>query len=152
MIKKIKEIFSTTIDLARVIPVTKAKLPDNDDFESMGLVLEETAAKYPNHIMIIFEGEEITWSEFNGKTNALARAMLDRGVKKGDGVAVIMENRIEMLLSIFALQKIGAIAGLVNPGLVGIQLAHCINLTGSVKCFAGEEIISWTHRKLEISS
>ena len=47
-----------------------------------------------------------------------------------------------MLLSIFALQKIGAIAGLVNPGLVGIQLAHCINLTGSVKCFAGEEIIS----------
>ena len=142
MINKIKEIFSTTIDLARVIPVTKAKLPDNDDFESMGLVLEETAAKYPNHIMIIFEGEEITWSEFNGKTNALARAMLDRGVKKGDGVAVIMENRIEMLLSIFALQKIGAIAGLVNPGLVGIQLAHCINLTGSVKCFAGEEIIS----------
>ena len=142
MINKIKEIFSTTIDLARVIPVTKAKLPDNDDFESMGLVLEETAAKYPNHIMIIFEGEEITWSEFNGKTNALARAMLDRGVKKGDGVTVIMENRIEMLLSIFALQKIGAIAGLMNPGLVGIQLAHCINLTGSVKCFAGEEIIS----------
>ena len=90
MINKIKEIFSTTIDLARVIPVTKAKLPNNDDFESMGLVLEETAAKYPNHIMIIFEGEEITWSEFNGKTNALARAMLDRVVKKGVGVGVIM--------------------------------------------------------------
>ena len=45
MIKTIKEIFATTRDLARVIPVTKAKLPDNDDFESMGLILEKTAEK-----------------------------------------------------------------------------------------------------------
>ena len=140
MIKTIKEIFATTRDLARVIPVTKAKLPDNDDFESMGLILEKTAEKYPDHTMIIFEGKEITWSEFNKQTNALGRAMLERGVKQGDGVAVIMENRIEMLVSIFALQKIGAIAGLVNPSLVGSQLAHCIRLTKSVKCFAGEEI------------
>ena len=60
MIKTIKEIFATTRDLARVIPVTKAKLPDNDDFESMGLILEKTAEKYPDHAMIIFEGKEIT--------------------------------------------------------------------------------------------
>ena len=92
MIKTIKEIFATTRDLARVIPVTKAKLPDNDDFVSMGLILEKTAEKYPDHKMIIFEGKEITWSEFNKQTNALGSAMLERGVKQGDGVAVIMEN------------------------------------------------------------
>ena len=78
MINKIKEIFSTTIDLARVIPVTKAKLPDNDDFESMGLVLEETAAKYPNHIMIIFEGEEITCLNLMEKpTHLLAQCLIE---------------------------------------------------------------------------
>jgi acyl-CoA synthetase (AMP-forming)/AMP-acid ligase II len=47
-----------------------------------------------------------------------------------------------MLVAILACQKIGAIAGMVNPALTGPQLAHCINITDSVKCLAGEEIFN----------
>ena len=139
-ISNVKEVFRVISDVARALPVVLAKLPESDEAASLGLVLEETVARHPDNIMIIFEDREITWGEFNQLTNQLARALLDRGVVRGDCVAVIMENRIEMLVAILACQKIGAIAGMVNPALTGPQLAHCINITDSVKCLAGEEI------------
>ena len=139
-ISNVKEVFRVISDVARALPVVLAKLPESDEAASLGLVLEETVARHPDNIMIIFEDREITWGEFNQLTNQLARALLDRDVVRGDCVAVIMENRIEMLVAIMACQKIGAIAGMVNPALTGAQLAHCINITDSVKCLAGEEI------------
>ncbi|MDB2664839.1 AMP-binding protein, partial [Porticoccaceae bacterium] len=141
-ISNVKEVFRVMSDVARALPVVLAKLPESDEAASLGLVLEETVARHPDNIMIIFEDREITWGEFNQLTNQLARALLDRGVVRGDCVAVIMENRIEMLVAILACQKIGAIAGMVNPALTGPQLAHCINITDSVKCLAGEEIFN----------
>jgi citronellyl-CoA synthetase len=138
----IKEIFRVLSDVVRVLPVTLAKQPASDDAVSIALVFEATVARQPNSNMIVFEGREITWGDFNELANTLAHALIDRGVKRDDCVAVIMENRIEMLACIIALQKIGAIAGMVNSGLVGAQLAHCINVTKSVKCLAGEEIFS----------
>ena len=136
----IKEVFRVIADVARALPVVMAKLPASDDAASIALVFEDTVARHSDRNMIVFEGREITWGAFNQLANSLAHALLDRGIKRQDCVAVIMENRIEMLASIIALQKIGAIAGMVNPGLVGAQLAHCINVTKSVKCLAGEEI------------
>ena len=137
-----KEVFRVISDVARALPVIVAKLPENDDPACLAMVLEETVARHPDSNMIIFEGREVTWGEFNKLSNSLAHALIARGVNRGECVAVIMENRIEMLAGIMALQKIGAIAGLVNPSLTGTQLAHCINITESVKCLAGEEIFS----------
>ena len=135
-----RETLRVVSDVARALPVLLAKLPESNDPASIAMVLEETVARQPDRNMIVFEGREVSWGEFNQLTNSLAHALVERGVKRGDCVAVIMENRIEMLAGTMALQKIGAIAGMVNPGLVGAQLAHCINITKSVKCLAGEEI------------
>ena len=137
-----KETLRVISDVARALPVLLTKLPESDDPASIAMVLEDTVARQPDRNMIVFEGKEVTWGEFNQLANSLAHALIDRGVKRGDCVAVIMENRIEMLAGIMALQKIGAIAGMVNPGLVSAQLAHCINITKSVKCLAGEEIFA----------
>ncbi|MDA0796575.1 MAG: long-chain-acyl-CoA synthetase [Proteobacteria bacterium] len=138
----IREFFRVVADVARVIPVTLAKQPAMDDPASIAMVFEDTVKRYPDRNMLVFEGREVSWSEFNELSNSLAHALIARGVKRDDCVSVIMENRIEMLASIMAVQKIGAIAGLVNPGLVGAQLVHCMNVTNSVKCLAGEEIFN----------
>ena len=65
-----------------------------------------------------------------------------RGISRGDCVSVIMENRIEMLACNMALQKIGAIASLINNALTGAQLAHCVTISESVACLVGEEVYS----------
>jgi len=61
-------------------------------------------------------------------------------VQRGDTVAVVIENRIELLCSIVALAKLGAVAGLINTGLTDRPLAHCIHTIESKKCLVGEEL------------
>jgi citronellyl-CoA synthetase len=53
----------------------------------------------------------------------------------------MMENRIEFLVTITALSKLGATAALLNTNLVGRALAHCMKITDSRLCIFGEERI-----------
>ena len=58
--------------------------------------------------MLLFEGRKWTYSEFNAEVNQLAHLLAARGVKQGDSVAVLMENRAEFILVLLALAKLGA--------------------------------------------
>ena len=68
--------------------------------------------------------------------------MHDQGVKRGDVVSIMMENRIEYLAILVGLNKLGAVSGLLNSNLGGNSLIHCINVTGSSKCIVGEECMT----------
>ena len=50
-----------------------------------------------------------------------------------------MENRPSFVVSLLALNKIGAIAVLINTSLTGDPLIHCINSSDSIKCIFGAE-------------
>ena len=53
-----------------------------------------------------------------------------------------MENRPNYIISILALNKIGAIGVLINTSLTGNPLIHCINSSDSKKCIVGAELAS----------
>ena len=109
--------------------------------------LEQQAAKQPNNTMLIFEGRSLTWREFNEEANQYAHAFLELGLKKGDTVALMMENRIEFLSVLIGLSKIGVVAGLINHNLSGNPLVHCIKEINAKKVIYGEEV---THVIAEI--
>lgn len=138
----IREVARVTREFAKLLPILSYKLLENEDRESIATIFEETVERCADSTMIVFEGRELSWSEFNALANQMAHALQDSGVQHGDCVAVIMENRVEMLAGIVALFKLGATAGLINNGLTGRQLAHCIETVGSVKCLVGEEVFS----------
>ena len=60
-------------------------------------------------VAILFEGEEITYSDLQRRTNRLGNAFDDLGVESGDRVFVRFPNRPEYVVACLALQKIGAI-------------------------------------------
>ena len=67
-------------------------------------------AKYrPDHLAVVFEDQRLTWLEFNKSINRLANALLDLGIKKGDKVATILPNCLELLETYWACGKIGAV-------------------------------------------
>ncbi|KRO91192.1 MAG: hypothetical protein ABS24_04610, partial [SAR92 bacterium BACL26 MAG-121220-bin70] len=76
----IREFFRVVADVARVIPVTLAKQPAMDDPASIAMVFEDTVKRYPDRNMLVFEGREVSWSEFNELSNSLAHALIARGV------------------------------------------------------------------------
>ena len=118
------------------------KPPADDRKKSLGLMFQTTAAKYSNKSAIVCGDSELTWGQFNALTNQYAHSLKSQGVARGDCVAVLIENRTELLCSIFALAKIGATAGLVNTGLTDRPLAHCISIVESKKCLVGQELLA----------
>jgi citronellyl-CoA synthetase len=140
-VASIKEVFNVIRDFLPIASyVARYQPPKDTDKISMGLIFQQTASRYPDRTAIIFEGQELSWSQFNTLTNRFAHGLKHLGVKRGDTVALLMENRIEMLASILALAKLGATAGLINTSLIGKPLIHCISITDSNKCLFGAEL------------
>jgi len=76
----------------------------------MGDGLRRNAWKFPLKIAARDKFRETTYAKLNARVNRLANGLLAIGVRRGDGVALSVGNRIEHLEIIFATAKIGALA------------------------------------------
>ena len=140
MFKKIKEFFRVLAELKYIIPLLKYKFPDPDDNESLAHSFEKTVEEFGNNNFIFFEDESWSYSETNKAANSLANKLVEDGVTHSDRVVLFMENRPDFIISILALNKIGAIGVLINTSLTGKPLIHCINSSDSKKCIVGAEL------------
>ena len=103
-------------------------------------VIEQLARDKPDNVAIYGEdGSTLTYREWNERANRYARWALATGVKRGDAVALLMENRPEYLVAWLGIVKIGAIAALINTNLTGMGLAHSLNISGADHAIIGAE-------------
>lgn len=108
--------------------------------DCIGAMVERTADEHPDRLALIFEGQRLTWREFNALANRYARVFQAEGLTRGDAVSVLMENRVEFLATVIGLNKLGVTASLINTNLRGRPLTHCVQITGSKKCVVGAEL------------
>src|SRR5210317_1208063 len=101
--------------------------------------VEATAHKFADRKAVIFEGKTRTWQQLNEHANRYAASFKALGLKRGDTVSLIMENRIEFLATLIGLNKLGVTAALINTNLTGRALIHCMSITNSRMCVFGEE-------------
>ena len=71
---------------------------------------------------------EITWNVFNEKANRFANLLLERGVKKGDKVAILLMNCLEWLPIYFGILKTGALAVPLNFRYSADEIQYCLDL------------------------
>ena len=71
---------------------------------------------------------EITWNVFNEKANRFANLLLERGVKKGDKVAILLMNCLEWLPIYFGILKSGALAVPLNFRYSAEEIQYCLDL------------------------
>lgn len=112
----------------------------DENLDNLPLHLAKTAADFPNKTAIIFEDREITWGELDERVSRIAQSLQDRGVKAGDTVSLLMDNRIEFVENIFGIMRAGASASLINTNLRGPQLIHCISVTKAKALIFGAEL------------
>jgi len=75
----------------------------------LGEILRINAFKYPNKLAIKDINRSLTNKEFDVRTNKLANGLLKRGLRKGDKIAVLMNNRVEFMEIYGAAAKAGFI-------------------------------------------
>lgn len=101
--------------------------------------LEERAVDAATRPFIIFEDRTISFGEMNAWANRVAHAALAFGLKRGDVVALMMENRPEFLMVWLGLAKVGIITALLNTAARDRVLKHALGQTGARALIFGTE-------------
>ena len=71
---------------------------------------------------------EMTWEDFNRKSNRFANLLLSRGIKKNDKVGILLMNCLEWLPIYFGVLKTGAIAVPMNYRFDADEIKYCVDL------------------------
>jgi len=93
--------------------------------------LLDLSRTHGERLFTIHDDERVSYEANYRATAALARALQDMGVKKGDRVAFAMRNLPEWPVIFFAITTIGAIAVPLNAWWTGAELEYGINDSGS---------------------
>jgi fatty-acyl-CoA synthase len=105
------------------------------------LLLQQLAKKQPTALALAFENQRYTWRQMNARANQYAAFFKKQGVRSGDVVALMMDNRPDYLFCVMGLNRIGAITSLINTNLKGDALEHALQACGSTRLFLGTEHI-----------
>ena len=89
---------------------------------------------------------EITWSVFDEKANRFANLLVEKGVRKGDKVAILLMNCLEWLPIYFGILKIGALAVPLNFRYDAEEIKYCMDLAEVDVLVFGPEFIGRIER------
>src|SRR5215210_3085380 len=81
-----------------------------------------STARYPNETAIIDELGTLTFKDVHERTNALAHALADEGIKEGDGIGIMCRNHRGFIDAVVACSKLGANSLFLNTAFPGPQL------------------------------
>ena len=92
----------------------------------IGTLPGRNARHYPDAEALVFEGRRFTWRELDARINRTANALLGLGLGKGDKIALLLPNSLELVELYWAIAKIGAVAVPLSPLLRGPGLLALI--------------------------
>ena len=91
--------------------------------ESIPAMLAGRAAADPDATALVWQGAEVSYREFAGRVNRLARLLIEQGVRVGDVVGVLLDRGTELLVSVHAIMAAGAAYLPLDPGYPAERLA-----------------------------
>ena len=108
-------------------------LPKTLDYPNIPLhqSLDDTAERLPDKTSLIYYGTEIPFKEVKDKADRFATVLADLGVKKGDRVALYLENSPQFVYAYYGAHKAGAIVVPVNPMFKEMELEYELKDSGS---------------------
>ena len=98
---------------------------------TVGDVFQEVVQKYGSKIAVRFEDKQWTYQEVDVLSNKVANYFQSLGYKKGDVVALLMENRPELVFFWLGLSKIGVVSSLINYNLRKESLSYCMSIVSA---------------------
>lgn len=84
---------------------------------------------------------EMSWREFDIRANRFANLLIERGLKKGDKVSILLMNCIEWLPIYFGILRAGGIAVPLNYRYTADEIKYCLEKSDSEYLVFGNEFI-----------
>jgi len=107
---------------------------------NVGDLLRKAARMYGENVAVSEPHRDVTYDELNRRVNRLSNAILDRGYDPEDAtLAVLSENRGEIVEVMYAGAKTGCLVPALNWRLERTELVHCVDLVEPDLLFVSEQ-------------
>jgi acyl-CoA synthetase (AMP-forming)/AMP-acid ligase II len=106
---------------------------------SCARLLQELATHAPHRLGLAYQDERWTWQEINDRANQYAHFAIQQRLRRGDVVALSMDNRPDYLFITAGLNRLGVISALINTHLTGPALVHAIKAAKPKALLVGSE-------------
>jgi fatty-acyl-CoA synthase len=93
---------------------------------SLGDLLHRSAARYPDKLAVVAGDLRVSYAEFDAAVNRTAHALADRGLAKGDRLALLSHNCWPYVLLAFATARLGVVLVPVNFMLGAEEIAFIL--------------------------
>jgi acyl-CoA synthetase (AMP-forming)/AMP-acid ligase II len=94
--------------------------------------LERAAREQGERVAVRSPDRSWSFAELDALSNGVARHLGALGVGAGDRVALMMANRVEFVLAVHGVSKLGAAVVLVSPAWKSVEVGHALAVTGPV--------------------
>lgn len=89
--------------------------------------LENTASRLTRKVALVCDGERLTYGEINEQANQVAYFLRELEIRRQDRVAVLLENSVASVISIFGILKVDAIFLVLSPTMKASKLAYILD-------------------------
>lgn len=109
---------------------------------NLGDIPRRNSDRFPEKTAIVFENHSHTWRDVNNRVNALAHALREQGLKKGDRLGILMQNCLQYWEVYWAAAKMGIINVPLSYRLTPGELEQLVNHASIKGLVTGEECYS----------
>ncbi len=103
-------------------------------------LIETQAARHPDAIALVFEGQHLSYAELNRRANRIAHHLRQLGVGPDVLVGLAVERSLEMVVGLVALLKAGGAYLPLDPDSPGERLAYIIDDAGLTLLLAQQHL------------
>ncbi|HEY2447651.1 MAG TPA: long-chain-fatty-acid--CoA ligase FadD2 [Mycobacterium sp.] len=108
-----------------------AMAADIRNWGEIGMLPSLNARRTPNRTAIIDDEGSLTYKELDEAANAVAHGLLAKGVRGGDGVAILARNHRWFCIAEFGCARVGARIILLNSSFSGPQIKEVSEREGA---------------------
>jgi len=107
---------------------------------ALGDLPRRTAARYPDKVGLVDGDRRLTYRELDALVDAVAAALAERGLAKGDRLALLSRNCWQYVVLSFATARLGLVLVPLNFMLGAEELAYVLEHSGAVALVAQDAL------------
>jgi fatty-acyl-CoA synthase len=109
--------------------------------DTMGDLLRRSAIRHPDKTAVVFGDQRTTYAELDEAANRVANALAERGVRKGDRLALLARNSYGFIVTYFASARLGSICVPINYMLGSAEVAYILGHCEATALVAQEQLL-----------
>jgi fatty-acyl-CoA synthase len=115
---------------------------------AVGDLLHRTVRRYPDKVAVIAGDLRVTYAEFDAAVNRCAHALADRGLAKGDRLALLSHNCWPFAVLTYATARLGVVLVPVNFMLGADEIAFILSHSGASGMVAEDALVGTAEKAL----